>query len=56
MWRDLVVAVALTLAFSIGVGVLFVRTVVEMLGLLFPKTPPRPARAEAASGRRPLNF
>ena len=32
--KDLIVAIALTLVFSVGVGVLFVRTLFEMLDLI----------------------
>lgn len=35
MFKDLTMAVALTLVFSVGVGVLFVRTLIEMVELLF---------------------
>lgn len=35
MLKELSVAVVLTLIFSIGVGVLFVRTIIEMVELLF---------------------
>lgn len=35
MLKELSIAVALTIIFSIGVGVLFVRTLVEMVELFF---------------------
>lgn len=35
MLKELVIAVTLTIAFSIGVGVLFVRTLIEMIELVF---------------------
>ncbi|GEM_PF-718405 len=35
MFKELTIAIALTVIFSIGVGVLFVRTLVEMLELFF---------------------
>ena len=37
MLKDLSMAIILTLVFSIGVGVLFVRTIIEMVELLFNK-------------------
>ena len=37
MLKELSMAVILTLIFSIGVGVLFVRTIIEMIELLFSK-------------------
>jgi len=35
MFKELTIAIALTVIFSIGVGILFVRTLVEMLELFF---------------------
>jgi hypothetical protein len=35
MFKELSIAVILTLIFSIGVGVLFIRTLVEMVELFF---------------------
>mgnify|MGYP000845667496 CR=1 FL=1 len=35
MFKELTIAVALTVIFSIGVGVLFVRTLIEMLEMFF---------------------
>lgn len=35
MLKELSIAVVLTLLFSVGVGVLFVRTVVEMIEMFF---------------------
>ena len=35
MFKELSIAVVLTLIFSVGVGVLFVRTLIEMVELLF---------------------
>ncbi|MDD3147883.1 MAG: hypothetical protein PHD82_11310 [Candidatus Riflebacteria bacterium] len=35
MFRELTIAVALTVIFSIGVGVLFIRTLIEMVELFF---------------------
>ncbi len=35
MFKELTIAVALTVIFSIGVGVLFIRTLVEMVELFF---------------------
>ena len=35
MLKELSMAIVLTLIFSIGVGVLFVRTIIEMVELLF---------------------
>lgn len=35
MLRELVTAVILTIIFSVGVGVLFVRTLIEMVELFF---------------------
>ncbi len=37
MLKELSMAIILTLIFSIGVGVLFVRTIIEMVELLFTK-------------------
>ncbi len=37
MLKELSMAIVLTLIFSIGVGVLFVRTIIEMVELLFNK-------------------
>lgn len=39
MMKEVILAIVLTLLFSVGVGVLFVRTVMEMLELLFTNTP-----------------
>jgi len=39
MVKEVILAIALTLLFSVGVGVLFVRTIMEMLELLFTNTP-----------------
>lgn len=35
MFKELTIAVALTVIFSIGVGVLFIRTLIEMVELFF---------------------
>ncbi len=35
MFKELTIAIALTVIFSIGVGILFVRTLIEMLELFF---------------------
>ena len=35
MFKELSMAIVLTLVFSIGVGVLFVRTIIDMVELLF---------------------
>lgn len=35
MFKELTIAVALTIIFSVGVGVLFIRTLVEMVELFF---------------------
>lgn len=35
MFKELTIAIALTVIFSIGVGILFVRTLVEMLEMFF---------------------
>ena len=35
MFKELSMAITLTLIFSVGVGVLFVRTLIEMVELLF---------------------
>ena len=35
MFKELSMAIVLTLIFSVGVGVLFVRTIIEMVELLF---------------------
>ncbi|HOY68588.1 MAG TPA: hypothetical protein PLP29_17040 [Candidatus Ozemobacteraceae bacterium] len=39
MMKEVVLAIALTLFFSVGVGVLFVRTIMEMLEILFTESP-----------------
>lgn len=48
MFKELTIAVALTVVFSIGVGVLFIRTLVEMVELFFngevEKKEPAPSR------------
>jgi len=50
MLKELTVAVALTIIFSIGVGVLFIRTLVEMVELFFngevEKKDPSPVRGK----------
>ena len=35
MFKELAIAITLTVVFSIGVGVLFVKTLIEMLELFF---------------------
>ncbi|MDD2997846.1 MAG: hypothetical protein PHV05_02220 [Candidatus Riflebacteria bacterium] len=51
MLRELSIAIALTVIFSIGVGVLFVRTLAEMLELFFngeiDKKEPMAARSKS---------
>jgi hypothetical protein len=48
MLRELTIAIALTVIFSIGVGILFVRTLIEMLELFFngeiDKNEPAPSK------------
>ncbi|HEY9071367.1 MAG TPA: hypothetical protein VIV61_14005, partial [Candidatus Ozemobacteraceae bacterium] len=39
MMKEVVLAITLTLFFSVGVGVLFVRTIMEMLEILFTEPP-----------------
>jgi len=39
MMKEIVLAIALTIFFSVGVGVLFVRTIMEMLEIMFTDTP-----------------
>lgn len=51
MLKEVILAIVLTLLFSVGVGVLFVRTIMEMLELLFTNTPsPRDHRGSENRG------
>ena len=53
MWRDFIMAVLLTVVFSVGVGVMFVRTILEMFDLMLQNRESLEKQESARTQRSP---